>query len=94
MKTFKDLFLDESADIDDTPRRTIKASLRMAMADNGSHTGLAQAGRNEDDLNESDQKGSEAAADKRVRNLLDIDKHGLNNRKIGFPSPPLDECPK
>jgi len=56
MKTFKDLFLDESADVYGTPRRTIKASLRMATAENGSPTGLAQAGSNEDDLSESDQK--------------------------------------
>ena len=55
MKTFKDLFLDESADVHNTPRRTIKASLRMAMADNGSPTGLAQAGSNKDDLSESGQ---------------------------------------
>jgi ferritin-like metal-binding protein YciE len=53
MKTFKDLFLDESADVYGTPRRTIKASLRMATTDNGSQ--LAQAGSNEDDLSESGQ---------------------------------------
>jgi hypothetical protein len=58
MRTFKDLFLDESADVYGTPRRIIKASLRMATADNGSRTGLAQAGSNEDDLSESDQKRS------------------------------------
>ena len=69
MKTFKDLFLDESADVYGTPRRIIKASLRMAMADNGLHTGLAQAGSNEDDLSESGQKGSEEAADKRAENF-------------------------
>jgi hypothetical protein len=56
MKTFKDQFLDESADVSGTPRRTIKASLKMATAENGSPTGLAQAGSNEDDLNESGQK--------------------------------------
>ena len=55
MKTFKNLFLDESADVYGTPRRIIKASLRMAMADNGSPTGLAQAGSNKDDLSESGQ---------------------------------------
>lgn len=69
MRTFKDLFLDESADVYDTPRRTIKASLRMAMADDGSHTGLAHAGSNEDNLSESGQKRSAAGADKRARNL-------------------------
>ena len=56
MKTFKDLFLDEAADVYGTSRRIIKASLRMATAGNGSPTGLAQAGSNEDDLSESDQK--------------------------------------
>ena len=55
MKTFKDLFLDESADKDGSPRRTIKASLKMATAENGSPTGLAPAGSNEDDLSESGQ---------------------------------------
>jgi len=69
MKTFKDLFLDQSADVYGTSRRIIKASLRMATAENGSPTGLAQAGSNEDDLSESDQKSSEAVADKRAGNL-------------------------
>jgi hypothetical protein len=55
MKTFKDLFLDESADVHGTSRRTIKASLKMATAENGSPAGLAQAGSNEDDLSESGQ---------------------------------------
>jgi hypothetical protein len=84
MKTFKDLFLDESADVHNTPRRTIKASLRMAMADNGSHTRLAHAGSNEDDLSESDQKKSEAVADKRTRNLrLDIRPAGTGHNRTG-----------
>jgi ferritin-like metal-binding protein YciE len=69
MKTFKDLFLDQSADVYGTPRRIIKASLRMATAENGSPTGLAQAGSNEDDLSESGQKSSEAVADKSAGNL-------------------------
>jgi len=69
MKTFKDLFLDESADVYGTSRRIIKASLRMATADNGSRTGLAQAGSKEGDLSESGQKRSEAVADKRAENL-------------------------
>jgi hypothetical protein len=56
MKTFKDLFLNESADIDDTPRRTIKASLRMATAENGPDPQPAPAGSNGDDTSESDQK--------------------------------------
>jgi hypothetical protein len=56
MKTFKDLFLDQSADVQGTPRRIIKASLKMATAENESPTGLASAGSNEDDLSESDQK--------------------------------------
>jgi hypothetical protein len=58
MKTFINLFPDESADIDDNPRRIIKASLRMATADNGSRTRLTQAGDIEDDLIESGQKRS------------------------------------
>ena len=56
MKTFKDLFLDQSADVHGTPRRIIKASLKMATAENESPTGLASAGSNEDDLSESNQK--------------------------------------
>jgi len=56
MKTFKNPFLDESADVTGTPRRIIKASLRMATADHGSPTGPAQTGSNEDDLSESGQK--------------------------------------
>ena len=69
MRTFKDLFLDESADVAGTPRRTIKASLKMAMAGDGPPNGLAQAGSNEGDLSESDQKRPEAAADKGAGNL-------------------------
>jgi len=55
MKTFKDLFLDQSADVQGTPRRIIKASLKMATAENESPAGLASAGSNEDDLSESNQ---------------------------------------
>jgi hypothetical protein len=84
MKTFKDLFLDQSADVYDTPRRIIRASLRMAMADNGSHTRLAYAGTNEDDLSESDQKRSEEVADKRARNLhRDIRPAGTGHNRAG-----------
>jgi hypothetical protein len=43
MKTFKDLFLNESADTHGTPRRTIKASLKMAMSDDASPTRPAPA---------------------------------------------------
>jgi ferritin-like metal-binding protein YciE len=65
MKTFKDLFLDQSADVHGTPRRIIKASLKMAAADNGSPTRLAQAGSNEADLSESDQT-NRSITDKRI----------------------------
>jgi hypothetical protein len=53
MKTYKDLFLDQSADVSGTPRRIIKASLKMATADNGSPAGPGQDGSNEDDLSGS-----------------------------------------
>jgi hypothetical protein len=56
MKTFKDLFLDPAADVHGPPRRIIKASLKVATAENGLPAGQAQAGRNEDDLSESGQK--------------------------------------
>ncbi len=56
MKTFKDLFLNESADVSGTPRRTIKASLKMATAENGPGTQPAPAGDNEEDPSESDPK--------------------------------------
>jgi hypothetical protein len=84
MKTFKDLFLDQSADVYGTPRRIIKASLRKAMADNGLPTGLAHAGSNKDDLSESDQKRSEAVADKRAMNLhQDIRPIGTSLNRAG-----------
>ncbi len=56
MKTFKDLFLNESADEDGSPRRIIKASLKMATAEKGSPAGPGQDGSNEDDLSESGPK--------------------------------------
>ncbi len=56
MKTLTDIFPDESANMDDTPRRIVKSSLKMAEADNETRTGPALAGNNEDDSNESDQK--------------------------------------
>jgi hypothetical protein len=58
MKTFTDLFPDESEDKYPAPRRIIKASLKTAGSDNGSGTKPAQAGGNENDLNESSQKSS------------------------------------
>jgi hypothetical protein len=69
MKIFKDSFLDESADVHNTPRRIIKASLKLAMTDQGSPTRLAPDGRNEDDSREFERKKSEAVADKGTRNL-------------------------
>jgi len=70
MKTFKDLFLDESADTDGTPRRTIKASLRMAATDNGLPTRLAPADSNEDNLSDANnQKKSGTVTDKKARHL-------------------------
>jgi len=59
MKTFKDLFLNEAADTNGPPRRTIKASLKMATNDDASPTRLAPASNNEDDASESDQKKME-----------------------------------
>ncbi|MGA2787867.1 MAG: hypothetical protein ABSF60_10100 [Verrucomicrobiota bacterium] len=56
MKTFKDLFLDQAADVHGTSRRIIKASLKMATAENGSPAGQSPAGGSKDDLSESDPK--------------------------------------
>jgi len=59
MKTFADLYPDESEDKYRTPRRIIKASLKTAGSDNGLRARPAQTGGNEDDLNESSQKSPE-----------------------------------
>ncbi len=56
MKTFKELFLNEAADTNGTPRRTIKASLKMATTDEALPTRLAPASSNDDDSSESEQK--------------------------------------
>jgi hypothetical protein len=44
MKTYKDLFLDQAADVHGTSRRIIKASLKMGTAENGSPDGQSPAG--------------------------------------------------
>ena len=73
MRTFKDLFLDESADVSGTSRHNIKASLRMATADNRSPTGLAPSGSNEEDLSESGQERSAAVTGKSAERILATD---------------------
>jgi ferritin-like metal-binding protein YciE len=69
MKTFKDSFLNESADVHDTPRRIIKASLKLAATNEGLPARLAPGGSNEDDQLESNQKKLGAGADKSAGNL-------------------------
>jgi len=67
MKTFT-VFPDESADMSDAPRRTVKSSLKMAGADIASSHSLVSAGSG-DDSDEPDLKRLEAAVDKREPNL-------------------------
>ena len=58
MRSFKDLFLNEAADTAGTPRRTIKASLKMAT-DDALPTKLAPPDSNDDNFSESEQKKME-----------------------------------
>ena len=70
MKTFKDLFLNEAADTNGPPRRTIKASLKMATTDDPLPTRLAPASSDDDDASESEQKKRRnEAAGNRAGNL-------------------------
>ena len=87
MKTFKDLFLNESADIPGIPRRIIKASLRMARADNGSNADLAPVGGSGDADNESEEKRPLAGDEGRRIQQRDNHSGGASFNRTGSAPP-------